>query len=136
MFIWLHWILVLVHRIFDLWHAGFFSCGMWDLVLWSGIKFRPPALRAHSLSHWTTGKSLYHFFTMSKLRLEKRIMCYLKSFAFFKKIENSKKFYKMWSKLFRSLIQVLFPRGLQYNEFLVFLPSLPEMRVSTFKTRI
>ena len=31
----------------------FFSCGMWDLVPWPGIKPRPPALEAGSLSHWT-----------------------------------------------------------------------------------
>ena len=38
-----------------------FSCGtqmlswvMWDLISWPGIKPRPPALRAWSLSHWTT----------------------------------------------------------------------------------
>ena len=31
-----------------------FSCGIWDLVPWSGIKPRAPALRAWSLSHWTT----------------------------------------------------------------------------------
>ena len=30
------------------------SCGMWDLVLWPGIKPGPPAFRAWSLSHWTT----------------------------------------------------------------------------------
>ena len=33
LFIWLHWILVSAHRIFNPQHAGFFSCGMWDLVL-------------------------------------------------------------------------------------------------------
>ena len=30
------------------------SCSMWDLVPRSGIKLSPPALRAQSLSHWTT----------------------------------------------------------------------------------
>ena len=29
------------------------GCGMWDLVPWPGIKPRPPALGAWSLSHWT-----------------------------------------------------------------------------------
>ena len=45
----------------SLWHGGFFSCDIWtlscsmrDLVPWSGIELRPPALRAWSLSHWTT----------------------------------------------------------------------------------
>ena len=30
------------------------SCDMWDLVPWPGMKPRPPALGAWSLSHWTT----------------------------------------------------------------------------------
>ena len=30
------------------------SCDMWDLVPWSGIKLRPPALRAQGLGRWTT----------------------------------------------------------------------------------
>ena len=30
------------------------TCGMWDLVLLPGIKPRPHALEAQSLSHWTT----------------------------------------------------------------------------------
>ena len=34
------------------------SYGMWDLVPQPGIKPRPPALRAWSLSHWTNRKSL------------------------------------------------------------------------------
>ena len=29
-------------------------CGMWNLVPWSGIEPRPPALGAWRLSHWTT----------------------------------------------------------------------------------
>ena len=45
-FILLHRILVVAHRVF--------SCSMWDLVLWPGIEPRPPALGALSLSHWTT----------------------------------------------------------------------------------
>ena len=32
------------------------SCSMWDLVPWSGIKPRCPALAVWSLSHWITGK--------------------------------------------------------------------------------
>ena len=31
-----------------------FSCRMWDLVPWPGIKPRPSALGAQSLTHWTT----------------------------------------------------------------------------------
>ena len=50
-----------------LWHLGFsiffmackifiyfFSCGMWDLVLWPGIELGLPALGGWSLHHWTT----------------------------------------------------------------------------------
>ena len=32
---------------------GIFSCSMWDLVPWLGIKPSHPALGAQSLSHWT-----------------------------------------------------------------------------------
>ena len=32
------------------------SCGMWDLVLWPGIKPGSPALGTWCLSHWTTRK--------------------------------------------------------------------------------
>ena len=39
---------------FSKWNFFFFSCSMWDLVLWPGIKLGPPALGARSLSHWTT----------------------------------------------------------------------------------
>ena len=34
--------------------CGIFSCSVWDLVPWPGIKTGPPALGAHSLSQWTT----------------------------------------------------------------------------------
>ena len=53
--IWLHQVLVAACTIFDL-HCGMqiLSCGMWDLVPWPGIKPRPPALGAWSLSYWTT----------------------------------------------------------------------------------
>ena len=47
-----------------LWHAGsstlhcgmwdLFSCSIWDLAPWSGIKPGRPALGAQSFSHWTT----------------------------------------------------------------------------------
>ena len=43
---WLLWVLVVA--------CGIFSCDMWDLVPWPGIKPRPHALRAQSLNHWTT----------------------------------------------------------------------------------
>ena len=36
--------------------CGIFSSGMWDLVPSPGMKPRPCALGAWSLSHWTTGK--------------------------------------------------------------------------------
>ena len=32
---------------------GIFSCSMWDLVPWPGIKIQPPAKGVQSLSHWT-----------------------------------------------------------------------------------
>ena len=35
------------------------SCGMWNLVSWPGIEPGPPALRAWSLSHWTTREVLW-----------------------------------------------------------------------------
>ena len=44
-FIWQCGILVLA--------LGIFSCSMWDLVPWLGIKPGHPALGAQSLSHWT-----------------------------------------------------------------------------------
>ena len=34
--------------------ASSLSCGMWDLLPWSGIEPWPPALGAWKLSHWTT----------------------------------------------------------------------------------
>ena len=45
-FIWLCWVLVSPH--------GIFSCGLWDLVPLPGIEPEPPALRAWSLSQWTS----------------------------------------------------------------------------------
>ena len=45
-FIWLCWVLVVVH--------GIFSCSIWDLVPWAGIECWPPALGVWSLNHWTT----------------------------------------------------------------------------------
>ena len=44
--IWLCRVLVAACRIF--------SCSLWDLVPWPGIKPRAPAVGARSLSHWTT----------------------------------------------------------------------------------
>ena len=46
LFIWLCQALVVA--------CGLTSCGMWDLVPWSGIKPAPPTLGLQSLSHWTT----------------------------------------------------------------------------------
>ena len=37
------------------------SCGMWGLVPPPGIKPQPPALRAQSLSHWTTREIPWYF---------------------------------------------------------------------------
>ena len=41
----------------DLWSSAagaIFSCCMWDLAPWTGIKLRPPALGVQGLSHWTS----------------------------------------------------------------------------------
>ena len=46
LFIWLHQILVAA--------CGIFSCIMWNLVSWPGLKPGPPALGVWNLSHWTT----------------------------------------------------------------------------------
>ena len=60
--LWLHWVLVAAPEIFDL-HCGkqyllvaggILSCGMWGLVPWPGIKPRPPALGAWSLSYYNS----------------------------------------------------------------------------------
>ena len=46
-----------LHGIFDLCcDVQTLRCSMCDLVPWPRIKPRPPALKAWSLSHWTTGK--------------------------------------------------------------------------------
>ena len=42
-----------------------FSCGVWDLVLWPGIKPVPPALGVGSLSQWTTREVLRGLFLNS-----------------------------------------------------------------------
>ena len=57
LFIWLCHILAIAHEILDL-CCIMQDLGMWDLVPWPGIKPRPPALWAWSLSHWTPGKFL------------------------------------------------------------------------------
>ena len=49
-------------RIFLVVACKIFSCSMWDLVPWAGIKPRPPALGVWSLSHWTTREApVYEF---------------------------------------------------------------------------
>ena len=50
LFIWLHGVLVVAHRIFKC-SRWTLSCGIWDLVPWPGIKSGPPALGP---SHWIT----------------------------------------------------------------------------------
>ena len=62
-----------------LWHLGFsiffmackifiyfFSCGMWDLVLWPGIELGLPALGVWSLRHWITREVPQSAFNWSK----------------------------------------------------------------------
>ena len=42
-------------------------CSMWDLVPWSGIEPRPPALVGGSLSHWTSREvQCCHFWCVAK----------------------------------------------------------------------
>ena len=48
----------------SLWHAGYFSWRMRDLVLWQGIELGPLALGVQSLSHWTTSEVPSIFFKM------------------------------------------------------------------------
>ena len=51
-----------------LWRDGsLVVCSMWDLVPWSRIEPRPPALEAQSLSHWTTGEVPFFNFLFWKL---------------------------------------------------------------------
>jgi len=59
LYIWLCWVFVEAYRIF--------SCSMWDLVLWPGIKPKPLALGAWSLTHWTTREVPVHFFFFFRL---------------------------------------------------------------------
>ena len=61
LFIWLCRIFVAACGTFKLWQAGFFlfgmqtlSCGIWDLVPWTGFIPGSPALQAWSVNHWTT----------------------------------------------------------------------------------
>ena len=57
LFISLNWVLVVAHGILSfLCIMGTLSCSMWDLIPQPGIKPRPPALAAWSLSHWTTAE--------------------------------------------------------------------------------
>lgn len=58
----LHWVLVAAFR--------FFSLGMWELLLWPGIKSGPPAMGAWSLSHWTVREVPRPFL---KTKLKKKI---------------------------------------------------------------
>ena len=53
LFIWLHRVFVAACGIFVV-ACRIFSCGMWDLVPWPGIKPGPPALGGRSLNCWTT----------------------------------------------------------------------------------
>ena len=48
--------------LYHLSRQGRHSCHMWDLIPWPGIKPRPPALGAWSLSHWTTTEVSWVFF--------------------------------------------------------------------------
>ena len=43
-------------------------CGMWDLVPWPGIEPRSLAFSAWTLSHWTTRKSLFVFYSPHRVK--------------------------------------------------------------------
>ena len=45
------------------------SCSMWALAPWPGIKPRPPALGARSVSHWTTREVPVPLFLKPKIQL-------------------------------------------------------------------
>ena len=67
------------------------SCGMWDLLPRPGIKPGPPALRAGSLSHWTTREVLKYLFYCGGLEpnLQYRQdmpVCVLVSYCCYKKL--------------------------------------------------
>ena len=67
LFISLTGVLVAAHGIFSfLCSMRTLSCSMWDLIPQPGIKPRPPALAAWSLSHWTTGEVPANIFLMVK----------------------------------------------------------------------
>ena len=53
LFIWLHWVPVVVLRIFSC-GIQILICSTWDLVLCPVFEPWPPALGAQSLSHWIT----------------------------------------------------------------------------------
>ena len=55
LFIWLHQVLVVAHKIFVA-TCGIFNCGMWDLVSWPRMEPSTPAFIASSLNHWTIRK--------------------------------------------------------------------------------
>ena len=65
--IWLCQVLVAACGIFScsMWAL---SCAMWHLVPWSGIKARPSASGAWSLSHWTTREFHYCFSMNGKIQ--------------------------------------------------------------------
>ena len=48
----------------SLWHSGCFSCGIWNLVPWPGIKPGLPALGVQNLSLWATRKVLSYSFLL------------------------------------------------------------------------
>ena len=55
-----------IWSLLQVWHMGSLvaackplSCNMWGLVLWPGIKPRPPALGVWSLSHWPPGRKAF-----------------------------------------------------------------------------
>ena len=58
LFIWLQQVFVVACRFFSC-GIQLLGCSMWSPVPWPGIELQPPALRAWSLSHWTTREVPY-----------------------------------------------------------------------------
>ena len=76
-------------------HAeGSFCCSLWDLVSWPGIKPRPPALGAQSLSHGTTGKACLFSFDGCQERgpLWRKPCCLMEHW------EQSRMSLRLWSR--------------------------------------
>ena len=55
--------------------CGIFSCGVWDLVPWSGIEPQPPALGTLNLSHWTSREGPLSHFSLPFPTTDEHLVC-------------------------------------------------------------